>query len=90
MKAQKILDNLEMVAKELSVKVSYEALASVVGGGGICRVKGEYRIIVDKRSSLPERISTLARCLSTLDTVEIEMPRPVRETLDFYSMRKAG
>jgi len=67
MKSEIILKDLEAVAKAHAVRVSYEALADTVGLGGLCRVKGEYRVIVDKRASTRERITTLASALNQLE-----------------------
>jgi hypothetical protein len=61
-----MLEELETVAARLAVKVSYEALAASVGSGGLCRVKGEYRVIIDKRAQTGERIAALAQALGRL------------------------
>jgi hypothetical protein len=61
-----MLQELEAIAAELSVKVSYEALAASVGTGGLCRVHGEYRVIIDKRAQTGERLAALAQALGTL------------------------
>jgi hypothetical protein len=52
--------------------------------GGLCKVKGTYRIIVDKRATSEERVITLASALSTFDTSELELPAKVREILRQY------
>jgi hypothetical protein len=85
MKAEVILELLEAAAEQLAIKVSYEPLQT--GGlqtglrGGLCRVKGEFRIIIDKRSSDEERVTTLAGALATFDTSELELPQKVRDLL---------
>lgn len=69
MTQQAMLEELEAVAARLAVRVSYEALAASVaklGGGGLCRVKGEYRVIIDKRAQVGERIAALAQALGRL------------------------
>lgn len=69
MTQQAMLEELETVAARLAVKVSYEALAASVAthnGGGLCRVKGEYRVIIDKRAQVGERIAALAQALGRL------------------------
>ena len=69
MTQQAMLEELETVAARLAVKVSYEALAASVAtqnGGGLCRVKGEYRVIIDKRAQTGERIAALAQALGRL------------------------
>ena len=95
MKPEVVLELLESAAEQLKVRVSYEPLQTSVVHGGLCRVKGEYRIIVDKRASAEERINTLAAALvklRRLGLVTIELspkllavlrmhePAPVRPT----------
>jgi hypothetical protein len=64
MKPEVVLELLEAAAEQLHVRVSYEQLQTSVVHGGLCRVKGEYRIIVDKRASGEERVTTLATALA--------------------------
>ena len=87
MKPQAMLQELEAAAEKLSVKVSYEALGHAVGTGGLCRVKGQHRIIIDKRASVEERVATLAEALSSLDCSEVFLTPSVREVVDYYATR---
>jgi hypothetical protein len=66
MKPDVMLELLEAAAEQLKVRVSYESLQTSVIHGGLCRVKGEYRIIVDKRASAEERVTTLATALAKI------------------------
>ena len=66
MKPEILLELLEAAAEQLQVRVSYEPLQTSVVHGGLCRVKGEYRIIVDKRASAEERVTTLATALAQM------------------------
>ncbi|MBX3160260.1 MAG: hypothetical protein KF773_30130 [Deltaproteobacteria bacterium] len=84
MKPDVLLELLEGTAEQLGIRVSYEQLQSAVVHGGLCRVKGEYRIIVDKRATAEERIVTLATALSGFPTAELELPAKVREVLRTY------
>jgi hypothetical protein len=63
MKPEVALEQLEAYAEQLKVRVSYEPLQASVVHGGLCRVKGEYRIIVDKRATAEERVTTVATAL---------------------------
>lgn len=87
MKPQALLQELEGAAEQLAVKVSYESLAAMVGHGGLCRVKGKYRVIIDKRATPYERASTLALALAQLDTSGVRMHRKAREWVDYYRAR---
>jgi hypothetical protein len=84
MKTEVLLELLEGTADQLGIRVSYEQLQSAVVHGGLCRVKGEYRIIVDKRATAEERIVTLATALSGFPTADLELPSKVREVLKTY------
>ena len=84
MKPEVMLELLENTAEQLGIKVSYEPLATTVAHGGLCKVKGTYRIIVDKRATAEERVITLATALATFDTSELELAPKVREVLRQY------
>lgn len=93
MKPGALLEMLEAAAVQLNVRVSYETLAtSGLGGsnhGGMCRVKGEVRVIIDKRATVQERVATLGLSLAKLDTSALTLDKKVRELLAFYSDRPA-
>jgi hypothetical protein len=95
MKPEVLLEMLESTAEQLKVRVSYEPLQTSVVHGGLCRVKGEYRIIVDKRASAEERMTTVAAALAqvikatNLDPAALELQPKVREILRMHE-RSAG
>ena len=82
-----MLEALEDAATRLAVRVSYEALATMVGHGGLCRVRGEYRVIIDKRATIEERVATLGLSLARVDTAAVKLAPAVRELIDYYSDR---
>jgi hypothetical protein len=93
MKPDVTLSKLEDAATLLGVKVSYEVLGASVGHGGLCRVKGEFRVIIDKRASTEERVTTLAGSLAGVlrrlgDTAEVD-PK-VRNLIDFNAPGRAA
>ena len=94
MKPDTMLPLLETVADQLGVKVTYEAL--LTGGiqtgvrGGLCRVKGVQRIIIDKRATSEERVATLATALATFETTHLGVPKPARELLQTYARHGSG
>jgi len=96
MKPEILLELLEAAAEQLQVRVSYEPLQTSVVHGGLCRVKGEYRIIVDKRASAEERVTTLAAALARvihqtkLDPATLDLAPKVREALRFYDPSPAA
>jgi hypothetical protein len=87
MKPEALLELLENVADQLGIRVSYEQLQSSVVTGGLCKVKGVYRIIIDKRATPEERVGTLATALATCPGVrldELELAPKVRELLRLH------
>lgn len=84
MKAEVLLELLEAAADQLGIKVSYEPLQSTIAHGGLCRVRGVYRVIVDKRATTDERVTMLATALATFETSELELPQKVREVLRMH------
>ncbi len=84
-----MLQELESAAEKISVRVSYESLAATVGHGGLCRVKDQYRVIIDKRASLQERVSTLARSLARMDLTDVFLSPEVRELVEYYIRSRA-
>lgn len=92
MKATAMLEALEDAATRLEVRVSYEPLSATVGHGGrggLCRVRGQYRVIIDKRATTEERVATLAQSLARVaaatDAAALELPPAVRELVDYYA-----
>ena len=69
MKPAAALELLEAAAQQLHVRVCYESLQSSVGHGGVCRVRDEFRVIIDKRATAEERVATLGAALASLQAV---------------------
>lgn len=90
-KPEAMLEELEAVAERMAVKVTYESLHAGVGAGGLCRVKGQYRVIMDKRSSVNERVATIAQALGQIGVAEdVELSPPVRELVAHFALRRAS
>jgi hypothetical protein len=79
---ENVLSDLEAAAEKLGIKVTYEALQETVGGGGLCKVKGVYRVIIDKRGTVGEKLSTLARALSGFDLEGIFLSPAARDIVE--------
>jgi hypothetical protein len=87
MKPEVLLEHLENAADQLGIRVSYEQLQSSVVTGGLCKVKGAYRIIIDKRATSEERVGTLAAALASFPAArldELALPAKVRELLRLH------
>ena len=79
-----LLEELEGAANKLAVKVTYESLAETVVGGGLCKVKGSYRVIIEKRGTVGEKVITLAKALASLDTEGVFLSPPARDLVARY------
>ena len=76
------LEGLEALAAELGVAVSYESMTGIVAGsGGLCRVKGSYRIIIDRRLQPRDRVQVLGDALRRFDLGAVELSDDVRPLL---------
>jgi len=82
MKVQQQLEALERLADALGVRVSYEPMTGLVQGtGGLCRVRGQYRIIIDRRLKPPERVQILLDALRRFDTHHVEVEPEIQQLL---------
>lgn len=80
---QKQLGELEQLATALGVRVCYEAMTGLSqGSGGLCKVRGEWRVIMDRRLKPAERLTVLAESLQGFDTEAHFVSPQVRALLD--------
>lgn len=82
MKIESIVTELEQAAKRLGVRVSYEAIGGELGSGGLCKVKGEWRVIIDRRTTPGERAGMLAQALHRFPWEDQELSQPAREMIE--------
>lgn len=90
--AHKQLQELEQLASNLGVRVSYDAMTGLSqGGGGLCKVRGEWRIIMDKRLKAVERMQVISDALRSRFDTEAHFVSPqVRSMLAPMSVPVAG
>ena len=81
MRIDDTLRELEAIAEKLKIRVSYEALGGELGAGGLCKVKGEYRVIIDKRSTAGERATVIAQSLAGFSLDEIFIAPEIRDLI---------
>lgn len=80
------LEELESVCEKLGIKVvPAELTGDGMSSGGLCKVRGEWRVIVDKRAPAGERVSVLARALSGFDLEGVFVSPKVREVIALHS-----
>lgn len=82
MKVTQQLQELESLAKQLKIKLSYEPTTGLVSGtGGLCRVRGDYRLIIDRRLKPGARVQVLADALGRFDTSHLDLAGELRALL---------
>ena len=83
MKQELILHHLEELANKLSVKICYEDLKKegILSKGGLCKVKGEERIIISKKLTVAEKIDILINELSKFNLDDIYLAPAIKEVL---------
>jgi hypothetical protein len=75
-------EELEALCEKAGVKVVHAELSGEgMSSGGLCKVKGEWRVIVDRRAATGERVSVLARALGGFDLEGVFVSPKVRELL---------
>lgn len=77
-----VLEDLEAAAAKMGVKVTYENLGDTIAGGGLCKVKGAYRVIIEKRGTVGEKAVTLAKALAALDSESVFLTPAARDLVD--------
>ena len=77
------LKELEALAEKLAVTVVYDHFTGEgMGPGGLCRVKGAWRVIIERKASPSEKVSILARALARFDLEEHFLSPDVRELVE--------
>jgi len=84
MESRKILEYLEELALKLDVEIVYEKLGEeeFSARGGLCKIKGAYKIFMDRSEPLEGQIKILAHALSSFDTEGVYVLPFIREILD--------
>lgn len=82
-KIHRTLEELEEAAKTVGIKISYEKMTGICSGkGGLCKVKGELRLIVDRRATPQERLDHLLEALCEVDLEGVYLSPRTRDALD--------
>ena len=82
MKPEQTVEALEQAASQLGVQVRYETMTGdASGGGGLCKIRGNWCVIMDRKTPPAERAATLIDALTGFDTDTVFLPPKIRETL---------
>jgi hypothetical protein len=78
-----LLDQLEDLANRLEIKVRYENvnLEESSSVGGLCRLKGEYVLIIHAQAPVKEKIEVLTEVLKRFPLGDIYIRPVIRELL---------
>lgn len=91
MNDEALLAELEAVAEKLKVEVVYDRFTGdAAGTGGICKVRGTWRVIVERRCNPGERLSVLALALARFDMEEVFLSPSLRSLLERYKPQSAA
>jgi hypothetical protein len=84
MQNNKILEYLEDLAFRLGIEIGNEKLgeADFSIEGGLCKVKGVYKIFIDPSAPIEVQIEILARALSSFKIEEVYLLPFIREILE--------
>jgi hypothetical protein len=75
----KIISNLEEIAQSLQIPVEYSIFN---GKGGLCRVYGDYRIIINKKLNSLDKILILSSALNFFELDDIFILPEMRDVLN--------
>lgn len=85
MEMSSALSELEALAAKLNVQVIYDHLTGEgMGTGGLCKVKGKWRVIIERRCSPSERVTVLAQALSRFDLESHYLSPSLREYVERF------
>ena len=84
MQNSKVLGYLEDLAFRLDIEIVHEKLRAADSSieGGLCKVKGVYKIFMDPSAPIEAQIEILARALSSFEIEEIYLLPFIREILE--------
>ena len=81
-----LADLLEELIERLNLRIRYETIKqdedSVKVIGGLCRLRGEYVLIVNSNTTVEDRTETLGRALKHFDLDQIYIRPVLRDFLD--------
>jgi hypothetical protein len=82
MKPEQITEALEQAAAHLGVRVRYETMTGdTAGGGGLCKLKGQWCVIIDRKTPASDRAAVLVDALAGFNTDDVYLPPQIRDAL---------
>jgi hypothetical protein len=82
MKPEQITEVLEQAAAQVGVRVRYESMTGdSAGAGGLCKIRGEWTVIMDRKATPSDRVAMLVDALSEFDVDAVHLPAELRQVL---------
>jgi hypothetical protein len=82
MKPDQFAEALEQAATQLGILVRHEAMTGEsAGGGGLCKIRGAWTIIIDRKATPSDRAALLVEALAGFDIDGVYLAPEVREAL---------
>jgi len=79
------LSQLEGLADKLGIPIRYEKIEDELTGiGGICRIEGNYILIIHSKATVKEKVQILIEGLRRFDLDDIYLRPAHRELLEEY------
>ena len=84
MEKELLLSQLEELAGKLGIAIRYENVTTEEssGSGGLCRLKGEYVLIIHSQAAVEEKIRILLKALKPFPIGDIYVKPVIRELLE--------
>jgi hypothetical protein len=84
MHSEELLSRLEGLAEQLEIPVRYASLATeeLPGRGGLCVLRGQRRIIIERTLGFREKTRLLARGLAQFDLEGVFVLPAVRQAIE--------
>ncbi len=77
------LNQLEGLAEKLGIPIRYEIIQDELTGlGGLCRIEGQYILIIHSKATVKDKIEIIAEALRRFDLSDIYLKPVLRELLD--------
>jgi hypothetical protein len=82
-----LLRQLEELAESLEIEVRYESFKGegAFSAGGLCKLKGEYLLIINSKAGVREKAEAIGGALKGFDLSQVYLRPGLREFLDSLS-----
>ena len=92
MDERSVLGQLEDLARSLGIEVRYEMLKreGAFTQGGLCRLKGQYLLLINSKASNRDKVEALALAVNRFDLSQVFMKPGLRDFLARFPKDEAA